>query len=449
MANEIKSLSPHYKIIPFISPRTGLISTAYTLKIFVWIGLKTSAPIAEHFKITKNNAEGSAGNDRVNVSRLTRDFIDFTPQTTSGVTQLLDGNNQAWVKTVVFYTTSDATELTIPQLLDIQLMSKGFGYGFDGENPPLPTNKILIPNNSYKVDKNAGRFVVPILLDESAGSIDAVNDTFNIFFQDTVLDVLANDNLGFAPTVIYTFDDSSFGATDGSLSIENDTIKYNVGSILNTPLTATYTIKDSIGDEDTATITINISALPSGVTAVDDSYLVLNQGVQNLTVQDNDVEGTPPTTITAIDQTGITSGTLAIDGTSEFIIYTPNGIVPSSNETFTYDLTDTITTDQGTVTLRVKSGSGGGGGSSVNMSTAGETVADDACPLSLATVRFHDGIFSLPVLNDKIFTDSGLTAIFAGGSKYFKIPSDNVIQIDNSGVVLNAGVCIGGIFNPF
>ena len=439
MATEIKNLSPHYKIIPFISPRTGLISTAYTLQIFAWVGLKPSAPIVPHFTITKNNAEGSKGDDRVNISRLTRDFIDFTPQTTSGVTQLLDGNNQAWVKTVVFYTTSDTSELLVPQLLDVQLMSKGYSYGNDGENAQLPTNKILIPNNNYKVDKNAGRFVVPILLDELTSSIDAVNDTFNILFQDTTLDVLANDNLGITPTVIYTFDDSSFGATDGSLSIVGSTLKYNVGSILNTPLTATYTIKDDIGDTDTATITINISALPSVVTAVDDFYEPNNTDVVNLMVQDNDIDGTPPTTITAIVQTGITSGTLAIDGTNEFIIFTPNGTVPPSDETFTYDLTDTLATDTGTVTLRVTSSGGGDG--SFDMQVTGSVDGLTACTQSLEVIRFHDGDSDLPTNGDTIYTDVGLTTIFVGGLLHYKIPSGRAIEVNNSGIVTDLFLC--------
>ena len=185
----IKGLSPHYKSIPWKSPRTALTCTAYRLEISVWRGLKTSSPVTPHFTITKNNVEDSAGTDKINISRLVSNFFNFDPQTTSGSTQLLNGVNQAWVKTVVFYTTTNNAELTIAQLLDISIMSKSYGYGFDGENPSFPSNKILMPKNDYKVDKAAGRFLVPILLDESAGTINAVNDTFNILFQNTLLDV--------------------------------------------------------------------------------------------------------------------------------------------------------------------------------------------------------------------------------------------------------------------
>jgi len=292
----IKNLSPHYKTIPFVSPFTGLTCTKYTLQIFAWVGLKTSSPITPHFTITKDNVENSIGNDKVNVSRLVRDFIDFTPQTTSGVTQLLDGNNQAWVKTQVFYTTTDSSELTLPQSIELDIMSKGFSGGFDGENAQLPTNKVLIPVNIYKVDKNLGRFVVPILLDEKATTLDAVNDTLNIFFQDTVLDVLANDNLGFQPTNIITASIGSTPVTTGTVSIVNNQILFSKGSVFNAFFAVSYTIQDSTGNTQSAIASVTVSAVPSGVTAVDDFYLVNDTDIVNLTVQDNDVDGTPLTT---------------------------------------------------------------------------------------------------------------------------------------------------------
>ena len=428
----IKTLSPSFKFIPFVSPFSGLISTSYKLQIFVWRGLKTSEPTTPLFEITKNNATGSSGTDEINISRLVNSFFDFTIQTSSGVTQLLDGNNQAWVRTVVFYTTADVSELTLGQLIDVDLMLKGYGYGFEGKNPQTPSNNVLIPNNSYNVDRIKGRFVVPIALDEISNTIDAVNDTANIFFQDTIIDVLANDNLGFEPTVIFTLDDSTFPSTAGTLSIVGATIKYNVGTVLATPLTATYTIKDITGATDTATLTINVSALPSVVTAVDDFYEVNNVDTVNLTVQDNDVEGTPPTTITAVVQTGITSGTITIDGTNEFLIFTPNGVIPVSDETFTYDLTDTITTDTGTVTLHVISDAAPG---SFNMQTTGSISGGAACLQPLDIIRFHDGSNALPEDGDTIFANEAHTIVFTGGDLFYKVEDNQFIQVENDGFV--------------
>ena len=441
----IKSLSPHYKNIPWVSPFTGLTCTAYTLELYAWVGLKTSAPIVPHFTISKNNVTDSISTDAINISRLVSDFIDFTEQTDAGVTTLIDGNNQAWVKTQVFYTTTDATELTLPQSISVDLMVKGKGYGLDGQNATIPTNKILIPTNNYKV-YSEGRFVVPIKLDEHASSINAANDTYNIYFQDTVMDVMSNDNRGWQPTnIINVTRTDSLPTTAGSLSIVSNTVKYTVGTVLATPMTATYTIQDSIGDQSTATITINISALPSTLLAVDDYYPVNDTDVVNLMVQDNDSDGTPPTTITAVTQPA-TCGTVAIDGTNEWIIFTPNGITPATVETFTYDLTDTVTTDTATVTLKVSPDSGGGTGnySEVTMQTVGSATGLLSCAQPLATLRYHDGLAAQPTLADTIFTDVAQTIPFAGSSLYYAIPQGRSVQVNNSGVVENLWICGAG-----
>ncbi len=99
----IKNLSPYYKTIPWISPATGLTCTSFTLNIYVWDGLKTSPPIAPHYSITKNNVTDSDGSDKINIARLVSDYIDFSPLFPGTATTLNRGNNQAWVKTEVFY----------------------------------------------------------------------------------------------------------------------------------------------------------------------------------------------------------------------------------------------------------------------------------------------------------------------------------------------------------
>jgi hypothetical protein len=439
----IINLSPFYRNIPWVSPFTGLTCTSYTLKIYVWTGLKTSAPIAPHYTITKNNITASTGTDKINFARLVSDFITFSPQTDAGATQLLNGVNQAWVKTEIYYTTTDASELTLPQSIEVELMTNGYTYGLDGENAQPPTNKVLIPVNTYKVYKDTGRFVVPIQLDELPSLIDAVDDTFDIYFQDTLMAVLGNDTLGYQPTSVINVS-YDWGATDGTLSIQDNQVKYNKGTVLNTPLSATYTIQDSTGETDTATITINLTTLPSGLLAVDDSYLVTNTGgVQNLMVQDNDSEGTPPTTITAISAGGITSGTIAIDGTNEYIIFTPNGVIPSGTETFTYTLTDTVTSDTATVTLTVKVASGGSS-TSVTMQTTGSADGATSCAQPLATLRYHDGTGSSPTLGDFIYTNLSLTTVFAGGDLYYRIPDGRSVQVANDGEVNNLWICGAG-----
>jgi hypothetical protein len=142
----------------------------------------------------------------------------------------------------------------------------------------------------------------------------------------------------------------------GTLAIVSNTVVFTQGTGLVTPQTFDYTITDSVGSQDTATVTLNLSSVPSTVTAVDDYFELVNEGAQNLDVMANDVLGTEPTDIITIVQTGITSGTFAIAGDNLSIDFTPNGAIPTSNETFTYTIEDdTPTSSQGTVTVNMRS----------------------------------------------------------------------------------------------
>ena len=158
----IKSLSPYYLYIPFISPLSGLICTEYTLKIYVWNGAKTSIPAAVTYQISKANPTGSNADDKIDIARLINDFIIFRPQK-STTTELIDGNNQYWVYTEVYYTTSNPLDY-VAQLKETNLLLRGYGYGMDGENAQTPTNKILLSGNEFKVNRN-GFFSLPILIE--------------------------------------------------------------------------------------------------------------------------------------------------------------------------------------------------------------------------------------------------------------------------------------------
>lgn len=155
----IKSLSPYYINVPFVDVATGVTCTKYTLYIYVWNGLKTAVPATPTYEITKFNPTASTGVDKINIARLVNDFIDFQP-TEVTTTALVDGNNQRWVLTEIYYDSQ-----TNPQNQTIQLLTRGYGYGMSGENPQTPANKILIPIQDYKVNRE-GVFVIPILVDE-------------------------------------------------------------------------------------------------------------------------------------------------------------------------------------------------------------------------------------------------------------------------------------------
>ena len=120
----IKSLSPYYVTIPFVSPLSGLTSNSYTLQLFIWNGAKNEPPALPVYEFTKSNPTGSTLTDEIDIANLISDYISFTPQEGIG-TQLLDGNNQLWVKWRTFYTTTDSNDAILPSNQNTKLMIKG------------------------------------------------------------------------------------------------------------------------------------------------------------------------------------------------------------------------------------------------------------------------------------------------------------------------------------
>lgn len=160
----IKSLSPYYLTIPWIAPISEEICTSYTLQIFVWNGAKNTPPELPSYEITKDNVTGSNASDKINISPLVNDFIDFTPFDTTS-TELIDDFNQYWVKTQILYKTYRLVDF-VPNYENTQLMLSGYGYGMDGENPQPLANKILLSGSEFKVSRN-GYFIFPFLIEES------------------------------------------------------------------------------------------------------------------------------------------------------------------------------------------------------------------------------------------------------------------------------------------
>ena len=160
-----KTLSPITIDIPFVSPATGLTSTQYRLEIRVWDGDKSSPPILASYSKTVKNLTSSTGSQTVNISRLVNDFLDISPKSNAS-TALIDGDNQRWVKTEVFYTTSNVSEASTSQSVAINIIVKGYTYGNEGANQETPTNKNLISYNEFNVSRT-GVFVLPIEIVES------------------------------------------------------------------------------------------------------------------------------------------------------------------------------------------------------------------------------------------------------------------------------------------
>ena len=165
----IKSLTPYYVTIPLVSPLSGLTCTSYTLQVFVWNGLKSEPPTTAGYEFTKTNPTSSMSIDKVDISNITNDFINFTAQK-ANTTSLINGNNQVWVKIQVLYYTTNPIDLTTPSNINVSLMVKGYAYGMDGENATTPADKILLTGREFKVNRS-GVFVLPIEIEETTEAL--------------------------------------------------------------------------------------------------------------------------------------------------------------------------------------------------------------------------------------------------------------------------------------
>lgn len=201
----IKTLSPHYVDIPLINPVTGVICSSYTLNIFIWVGSKAASPSTPAYSITKINAAGLSGTEKINISRIANDFIEFDCEPEQD-TVIVDGNNQAWVRYECFYDDMPA----FPGVIGIELATKGYGYFLEGTNPQLPDNKILLTGDEFKVSRG-GMFVLPFMVDEPP-----VEERFlgiDSFVKSTSVKYLITVTANFSYPVLYVFV-RPVGATD-------------------------------------------------------------------------------------------------------------------------------------------------------------------------------------------------------------------------------------------
>lgn len=155
----IKTLSPHYITIPRVNPTTNRTCDSYKFDLFIWSGDKSAFPTIPEYTITRVNAGNSATDDKVDISRIVNSFFDVNC-IQSTATSLENGNNQYWVMIKVYYDDQPITA----QLRNVLLAMKGYGYFMEGQNPQIPSNKILLEGDEFKVSRN-GYFVLPIMMD--------------------------------------------------------------------------------------------------------------------------------------------------------------------------------------------------------------------------------------------------------------------------------------------
>jgi len=189
----IKSLSNYYLTIPFVDPSLSVLlgslaCSKYTLKIYVWDGLKASIPATASYEMTKQNIATSNGSDKVSISNLINDYIDFMPTLMTG-TGIYDGNNQNWVSCKLIYTTVDPLtgDDMVSDELDFltDLMVQGYAGGLDGENGQTPTSKVFISGDDLKAYRS-GNFIVPVLLSESTVSEVTIKSYPDLEIDETI-----------------------------------------------------------------------------------------------------------------------------------------------------------------------------------------------------------------------------------------------------------------------
>jgi len=162
----IKSRSPYYINTPFVSPVLEYTCAKYKLEIYVWTGLINEPPSEPNYSITKNNPTASTGTDKINIGRLIKDFITFSPIDSDG-TDLVDSDNNVWINRRIYYAENLSDNFSvIPENQSTNLAVLGYAYGLDGENAATPSNKVLMRIGDYTMQTN-GKFIVPIELDKT------------------------------------------------------------------------------------------------------------------------------------------------------------------------------------------------------------------------------------------------------------------------------------------
>jgi hypothetical protein len=227
-------------------------------------------------------------------------------------------------------------------------------YLFEAVQIPTLTSQENFGSYMFELSVNdkdlfSGDYVPPVIVLPIAN-----NDSFDVSSSGaTNLLVLANDSLGNEPAnITYVV---TTGITQGSVAISTNKqflIFTGNGTALDGQ-TCTYTIADSKGYSSQATVTINAKASAPTLDAVNDTVTLVNSGVQNIFPLQNDILGVLPTSITAINTTGFTGGSITIVSGGQSLTFTPNGNLVT-NQTIGYTITDSIgATDTATITISV------------------------------------------------------------------------------------------------
>jgi VCBS repeat-containing protein len=261
----------------------------------------------------------------------------------------------------------------------------------------------------------------------------AVADTGNAVEDGgaVIINVLANDtdvDAGDTKTLVSV----NAAGTVGAVSIVDGKVSYDPGThfqTLGVGATATdtfsYTMKDSAGVEQTATVTMTIAGTNDGPVAHADTASVLEKAsvTINVLANDTDIDAGDVKTIASVEHTSALGGTASI----------VNGALQYTANADTFDLLGNGQSVTDTLTYTMKDASGAVSSATVTVTVTG--VADGAN--IMGTIKSDTGSTALvgTALDEAIYGNNGDDQMFGNGG------SDHLFG-ENGEDTLNGGIGI-------
>jgi cyclophilin family peptidyl-prolyl cis-trans isomerase len=247
----------------------------------------------------------------------------------------------------------------------------------------IPTNQVSYGSTSIPI-----RSPFTVANDSATVAEDSANN---------VLNPLANDTIDPQSNVALTI--TAFGSTSagGSVQIIDSGSRLQYTPVANFSGTDvfTYTARDQYGNQQTGTMTVNVSAVNDPPTAVADAITISGNSTNNvLNILSNDLTGNDPGDTLTIRSVGNPSagGSVTITNNATRLTYTPrSGFV--GTETFTYTIRDTAGA-QATATVTI----------TVTTPNPPPTAVNDAY-----TVTEDAAVANFPVVSNDSTSDVGET----------------------------------------
>lgn len=251
---------------------------------------------------------------------------------------------------------------------------------------------------------------------------EANDDLISVFSNsvNTIVNVLANDALGGVGLTIDAIGTPSRGGV-ATLSADTRRLIYTPATGFAGIETFNYVVRNANGQTDSAIVTVTVREAPPVLDAVNDTYTVNQNTVNNLlSVLANDSLGGGGRVISAVGPTN-RGGTAVIANGAQGVLYTPTvGFVGS--ETFTYTIRDANgTTDTASVTVTVRA---------VILANAGDdapTVQQNSTNNTLDVLANDTSDSALVISSVGATNNGGTVTIAANGKSLIYTPANNFL----------------------